>query len=162
MAVQVASVGAAIGRAAEDLDRHDQPMLAGYARRLGEGVEQASHTLHDKGVDELLGMVGDFARRQPALLIGGAALLGFVASRFAKASAQHDYSSASPAGRQQSPLAGEPTIREPWPTAGASSGSAGSGTIGSGSAASGSRSSSMAGGPAGAGGSSFRSSEGGY
>ena len=50
----------------------------------------------DKGVDELFGLVGDFARKQPAMFIGGAALLGFAASRFAVASAKSAQSGIGP------------------------------------------------------------------
>lgn len=129
MAAQMATVGAAINRAAEDLEHHGQPMLASYARHLGQGVEQASHTVHEKQVEDLIGMVGDFARRQPAMFIGGAALLGFLASRFAKSSAQHVHNAGADATSRQ-PLTGQPAIREPWPIA---SGAARSASMGRGS-----------------------------
>jgi hypothetical protein len=44
-------------------------------------------TIEDRDVDDLLGMTQDFGRRQPVAFLGAAALAGFVASRFALASA---------------------------------------------------------------------------
>lgn len=88
VAEQIDSLGGVLNRAADELETNNQAMFAGYARQLASGVESVSTTLRDKGVDELFGMVGQFARRQPAVFIGGAALLGFIASRFAVASAK--------------------------------------------------------------------------
>jgi hypothetical protein len=46
-----------------------------------------STALRERGVDELMQSVQHFARTQPAAFLGAAALAGFAASRFAKASA---------------------------------------------------------------------------
>lgn len=53
--------------------------------RAAEGVERFAHYLQDTNVDEVVDQVYDFARRQPAAFIGGAFALGFLASRFIKA-----------------------------------------------------------------------------
>ncbi len=87
LADQIDAFVAAIDKAADELDGNDQGAVAGYVRQVSGGAHQLSSSLREKGVDELMGSVTDFARRQPALLIGGAALLGFVASRFAVAGA---------------------------------------------------------------------------
>jgi hypothetical protein len=68
--------------------------------------------MHEKGVEELFGMISDLARRQPAAFIGGAALLGFIASRFARSSARHVHAGD---GGMAHPLSGAPSISEPWP-----------------------------------------------
>lgn len=53
--------------------------------RAAEGVERFAHYLQDTDVDQVVDQVYDFARRQPAAFIGGAFALGFLASRFIKA-----------------------------------------------------------------------------
>jgi hypothetical protein len=124
IAGQVDSLASALTKAADDLESGEQPQLAGYARQIAGGVNQVSSALRDKGVDELLGMVGGFARTNTAAFVGAAALLGFAASRFAMAGvktaagsaggseAYPDYGSDN-AGMGQ-PLSGEPVVSEPW------------------------------------------------
>ena len=53
--------------------------------RAAEGVERFASYLQETDVDEVVDQVQDFARRQPAAFIGGAFALGFIASRFIKA-----------------------------------------------------------------------------
>lgn len=54
--------------------------------RAAEGVERFASYLQDTDVDVVVDQVHEFARRQPAAFIGGAFALGFIASRFLKAS----------------------------------------------------------------------------
>ena len=42
--------------------------------------------MRDKDLGEMVGAVTDFAKRNPFVFLGGAALVGFAATRFAKAS----------------------------------------------------------------------------
>jgi len=58
--------------------------LAGRADRLGSYLQSAD-------ADRLLGDVEEFARRRPWLTAGAAALAGFMASRFVKASSERRY-----------------------------------------------------------------------
>lgn len=85
---QIDGIHSAIEKAADELESKDQQQLAGYIRNIAGGLADFSKTLDEKGVNELAGTVGDFARRQPALFIGAAALIGFAASRFAMSSAK--------------------------------------------------------------------------
>jgi uncharacterized protein YjbJ (UPF0337 family) len=87
LADQVGGVANAMGRAAADLDGGSGPS-AHYARMIADNAEKLSKTIRENDVDQLLGMAQDFGRRQPALFVGAAALLGFAASRFVLASAQ--------------------------------------------------------------------------
>lgn len=64
------------------------------------GVERTARTVRSRETSELVNEIGSFARRNPSLFLGGAALLGFAASRFAKASGrrrEHDHDAATPA-----------------------------------------------------------------
>jgi hypothetical protein len=54
--------------------------------RAADGVERFATYLQDANVDDVIDSVHEFARRQPAAFIGGAFALGFLASRFLKAS----------------------------------------------------------------------------
>lgn len=54
--------------------------------RAAEGVERFADYLQQTDVDDVVEQVHEFARRQPAAFIGGAFALGFIASRFLKAS----------------------------------------------------------------------------
>jgi hypothetical protein len=53
--------------------------------RAAEGVDRFAQYLQDTDVDDVIDQVHEFARRQPAAFIGGAFALGFIASRFIKA-----------------------------------------------------------------------------
>jgi len=67
--------------------------------RLAEGVaghiDQLATSLRDKDVDEITVQMQDFARRNPALFIGGALLAGVALGRFLRASEQSATASSS-------------------------------------------------------------------
>lgn len=85
---QITGVATAIDRVADELETSEQPMIARYARDLASGLNRFGDTVQNKDVDDLLGMAQSFGRSQPLAFLGAAALAGFVASRFALASAQ--------------------------------------------------------------------------
>ncbi|WP_375449981.1 nutrient deprivation-induced protein [uncultured Devosia sp.] len=94
---QLSGIAAAITKVADELSQSDQAAVAGYARDLAGGVGKFADTMQNSDVDQLMSMAQTFGRRQPMAFLGAAALAGFVASRFAMASAQrHD--SAGPTG----------------------------------------------------------------
>jgi F0F1-type ATP synthase membrane subunit b/b' len=86
-ASQLSGIAAAITKVADELQQSDQGAVAGYARDLASGVGKFADTVQNKNVDDLMGMAEDFGRKQPVAFLGAAALAGFVASRFALASA---------------------------------------------------------------------------
>lgn len=69
---------------------------AQYGNSLAEQVEQLSSYLDRKEVTELVRDVETFARRNPALFIGGAFALGLLGARFLKSSSPHQALIASP------------------------------------------------------------------
>ncbi|MEO6014268.1 MAG: hypothetical protein ABIQ30_11890 [Devosia sp.] len=87
LAEQVGGVAEAIDRAAADLEARNGPS-AHYARLIADNATRLSETIRTNDIDQLLGIAQDFGRRQPALFMGAAALLGFAASRFVLASAK--------------------------------------------------------------------------
>lgn len=86
-ATQINGVAAAIEKVAQELENSDQPMVGRYARDLAKSISGLGNTIESRDVDDLMGLAQDFGRRQPVAFLGAAALAGFVASRFAVASA---------------------------------------------------------------------------
>jgi hypothetical protein len=70
--------------------REEESGFSGYTDTIANQAERLSHYLHQHPTDDLLGEVESFARRRPALFLGGAFALGLLAGRFAKSSARHD------------------------------------------------------------------------
>jgi len=66
--------------AANDLAR-ESPVLAGLVRGLAQNVDGYAGRLEDQTVEQLARSASDFARRQPALTFGLAAVAGFFALR---------------------------------------------------------------------------------
>ena len=88
MAEQVSGLANALHSTAEQLKTQDQSAMAQYTRQAAEGLERFSRTLKDRDLGTLVGQVEDFARHQSGAFIGSAALLGFMAARFLKSSAE--------------------------------------------------------------------------
>ena len=85
VATEVKDVAMALRRASADLrDGSAQERTLG---QLANGLADASDAIRDKDLGEILQSVSKVARDNPVLFLGGAVLLGFAASRYAKASA---------------------------------------------------------------------------
>jgi CRP-like cAMP-binding protein len=88
MAEQVSGLASALHSTAEHLRTQEQSAMAQYTQQAAEGLQRFSQTLKDRDLGSLMGQVENFARHQPGAFIGSAALLGFMASRFLKSSAE--------------------------------------------------------------------------
>jgi hemerythrin-like domain-containing protein len=95
-ASQLGGVAAALHRTAQQLGEEEQGGIAQYVDQAAAGLERFSHGLQDRDLSSLLHQVEDFARRQPVAFIGSAALLGFLAARFLKSSAERRHPSSHP------------------------------------------------------------------
>lgn len=84
---QIAGLAGAIGKVADELEGSDQQAIARYARDLAQGLSKVGTQLKQRDTDDLVGAAESFGRSQPVAFLGAAALAGFVASRFALASA---------------------------------------------------------------------------
>lgn len=69
----------------QTMQERDQPLVGDYAHKAASQVERAAGYMSEHTVDQIIGDVQDFARREPALVLGGAFALGFLAARFLKA-----------------------------------------------------------------------------
>lgn len=109
IATQVTAFAGALNKAAEELGHADQVIIAGYARDVAHGIDSMAIALRERGVDELMVSIQQFARTRPAAFLGAAALAGFAASRFAKASAHRaSQTSAQSPGASPSMAASSP------------------------------------------------------
>ena len=72
---------AAMHAAAENLERDGEHTASRYADRASDGLQRLSRTLAEQSPDEFMHRTRDFARRQPALFVGGAILAGIAVSQ---------------------------------------------------------------------------------
>jgi hypothetical protein len=86
MASTMGTVAGAVRRTSEQLREQEQGMVADYAESAAEQLDRFSAYLRNTDVDELWSEVEGFARRQPAIFLGGALLLGFFGARLLRAS----------------------------------------------------------------------------
>lgn len=80
---QAARARNAADAAADEFDADS--LQARAAQQVADQVEGLAERLRGTDLNQITRDVSDFARKNPALFIGGAALLGFAATRFLKA-----------------------------------------------------------------------------
>lgn len=107
---QALTTASAIHRVGEQLREDGNPSVAKYADQVAERVERLGRYLSQSSADRVLHDAESFARRQPWLVALGGAAVGFLASRFVKASSANRYQRYD-AGNGTSPaaLASPPT-----------------------------------------------------
>ena len=92
------SIADAMRRTGEQLRNDGKDGPAKVTDQAAERAERLGGYLRDSDADRILGDVEAFARRQPWAVAAGGVVLGFVASRFLKASSSRRYQ-ASASGR---------------------------------------------------------------
>ena len=89
-APEIEKVAGAVRQLGEGLGGQDQGPIAHYAaeygRKAAEGLERFTNYLRENDTRALVTEIENFGRRQPALLLGGAFLLGLAGARFLKSS----------------------------------------------------------------------------
>lgn len=105
------TVADALRQTGQNLRGQEQGAVAGYADTVAERVENFSHYLQERDLNQLVGDVERYARQNPALFLGGAFALGLAAARFLKSSSQP--SEAATGGRygQYRPAGSQSTYR---------------------------------------------------
>jgi hypothetical protein len=83
---QIGGVAHAMEAAAGELEGQ-MPLAAEYIEDVAGQLGAMASALRERKIDDMLGSVADFARRQPAVFFAGAIATGFALSRFAKSSA---------------------------------------------------------------------------
>jgi len=79
-------VAEALRHTGERLRSQDKTDLTEYIERAADRVEAASGYVQNKSLGQIMGDVERFARREPALFLGGAFVIGLVGGRFLKSS----------------------------------------------------------------------------
>ena len=87
-AESVGTLADALRETGRHLEENDQGGFGRIADQAADRLERFSNDLQDKSVDEIVGDVEGFARREPGLFLGGAFLAGLLGARFFKSSAQ--------------------------------------------------------------------------
>jgi len=89
-ASELSTVVNAVRRFGETLNNEGQGPIARFAAQYGDkaanSLDRVAQYLREQDPKQLLNDVQNFGRRQPALLIGGAFLLGFAGARIIKSS----------------------------------------------------------------------------
>ena len=89
-ASELTTVVNAVRRFGESLNNEGQGPIARFAAQYGDkaadGLDRVARYLHEQDPKRLLNDVQSFGRRQPALFIGGAFLLGLAGARIIKSS----------------------------------------------------------------------------
>jgi hypothetical protein len=80
------TVASALRKTGEALRAENNDMLTGVIDSAAQRVDSASGYLKDKSFGDIVVDVKDFARREPALFLGGALFVGLVGGRFLKSS----------------------------------------------------------------------------
>jgi hypothetical protein len=83
---QFGSIAQALRRTTDHLRSEDQHRIAGLTDTIARQVEQVADYLRSKDARAMRQDLESLARRQPALMIGGALLLGLLGARFFKSS----------------------------------------------------------------------------
>ncbi len=83
---QIGGVAQAMEAAAGELE-HQMPMAAEYIEDVAGRLGSMASALRERSIDDMLGNVAEFARKQPVLFFAGAVATGLALSRFAKSSA---------------------------------------------------------------------------
>jgi hypothetical protein len=104
-ASEITSVVNAVRKFGESLAGEEAGPIARYAAEYGDkaadGLERFSNYLREQDAKKLFGDIKRFGKRRPALLLGGAFLLGFAGARLIKTAVDDD-------GGDQSNVQGAP------------------------------------------------------
>jgi hypothetical protein len=93
IADEISGVADALRKASSEMrDNSTSRRTVGW---VADSLNDASQAIRSRETSQLMNDISGFARRNPALFLGGAALVGFAISRFAKASAHRTSTSGS-------------------------------------------------------------------
>jgi hypothetical protein len=76
----------ALRQTSDNLRKQDQDTFGRYANQAADQVERFAGHLRERSPEELLHEAQEYARREPALFLGGAFALGVLGARFLKSS----------------------------------------------------------------------------
>jgi len=80
------AIAQALRQTGQQFHQQHQDAIGGFADSAAGQVDRIAGYLHNRDIDQLARETENLARSQPALFMGGALALGFVAARFLKSS----------------------------------------------------------------------------
>jgi hypothetical protein len=86
IADQFGTIADALRRTTEHLRSEDQQRIAGLTETVARQVDQVANYLRGKDARAMRADLENLARRQPAIMLGGALVLGLIGARFLKSS----------------------------------------------------------------------------
>ena len=86
VAEQFGTIADALRRTTEHLRSEDQQRIAGLTETVARQMEQVANYLRNKDARAMRADLENLARRQPAIMLGGALVLGLIGARFLKSS----------------------------------------------------------------------------
>jgi len=129
-AEDLSQVAHALRRSGRDLDDN---LAAPYVERVADQIERASDYLRTAEPAQMLTTVQNFARREPALFLGGAFAIGFLGARFMKSSSRAEEEMGSGGvGSGVGLTSGISGVPRNYPSVGENRPSGGAGSTGSG------------------------------
>jgi hypothetical protein len=90
VAQELGSVADAVRQTTQEVGGENQT-IAHYGDRIAQQIEGVSSYLDEHSIDDVLNDVQNFARRQPAVFLGGAFMLGIMVGRFLRSSESRHY-----------------------------------------------------------------------
>ncbi len=88
VAHQIDGIACALVKTADNIE-DDQTWIADGARHTAQALEKVSGSLRENDIGGLVRNFEDYARQQPAVVLGGAAIAGFFLVKFLKSSSDH-------------------------------------------------------------------------
>ncbi|HEX7294199.1 MAG TPA: hypothetical protein VF251_00520 [Pyrinomonadaceae bacterium] len=95
-ATELQKVAQAVRQMGDGLRNDEQSAIAQYAAQYGnkaaETIEKVTNYLRENDARDLVREIEDFGRRRPAIIVGGAFLVGLAGARFLKSSTRSNQS----------------------------------------------------------------------
>lgn len=90
-ATSLVDFASAVRRASDELSERDQGVAARLASQAASSLEDIAGTVSQTSLNDAMGQVKSFARRNPAAFIGGAVLAGLAVGRLLRASGERTH-----------------------------------------------------------------------
>ena len=112
----LSSVASALRHTGSQLREQDQGAIATYLDKASLQIERVSSHLDNKDLGEIMHEVEVYARREPAIFLGGAFVLGLIGARFLKSSSrQQSFSNNTASDRPPTASSNSASFRQPRP-----------------------------------------------
>lgn len=101
------SVAQSLVYSSQQLREQDRGTLGGYVEKAANRVERLADYVQNTNASEMVDRAEGFARREPALFLGGAFAIGLLGARFLKSSRKGEQPAGVPYGASRGPGGGQ-------------------------------------------------------